>query len=85
MPRVKSAIRTIDKHIWLPETLVAQAELRLMSELEQRVPYGAWQKLIERLLMRWLAELEADLRVGHTVVVPPQVSAPLKENVKGNE
>lgn len=78
MPRVKSAIRTIDKHIWLPETLVAQVELRLMSELEQRVPYGAWQKLIERLLMRWLAELESAERTVRAPQATTQVAALLK-------
>lgn len=59
MPRVKSTIRPIKKGIHLPEDLVAKVDLRLMSELEGKVPFAAWSNLVERLLLTWLQNLEA--------------------------
>ena len=50
MPRPKSANPKITKHIPIDPDLCAKAELALFSDLEGRVPYGAWSALIEQLL-----------------------------------
>lgn len=50
MPRPKSTNPKITKHIPIDPDLCAKAELQLFSDLEGRVPYGAWSALIEQLL-----------------------------------
>lgn len=45
----------------LDETLLTRVDLVLFSELESRVPKGAYQKLINELLRRWLDSRELDL------------------------
>lgn len=50
MPRPRKTLRPISKNIHLPEDIVLQTELFLYSEVEGKVPYGAWQGLIEKLL-----------------------------------
>jgi len=56
MARPRKAIKPIEKTINLPQDLVAKVELLLFSELEQRVPYGAWTKYIEWLVREDLAK-----------------------------
>lgn len=51
-PRVN---RPQDKTISLPAPLIARVDLELWSDLEAKVPFGAWSKLIEELLTAWLA------------------------------
>lgn len=58
MARPKSCIRPIQKNISLPETLVAEVDLVLYSELEGRVPYGAWAELIQALLEGHIAKVK---------------------------
>lgn len=55
MPRPKKTDRPVEKHIPLPTSLVAEVELRLFSELEGKVPHGAWSGLVIRLLQEWVA------------------------------
>lgn len=55
MARPPRAIRPIEKSISLPETIVAQVELMLYSDLEEKVPHGAWARYIHGLI-------EADLK-----------------------
>jgi len=55
MPRPRKAIRPVEKNISLPEDLVAQVDLELFSEVEGKVPFGAWQRLLERLSRGHLA------------------------------
>ena len=50
MPRPRKAVRPVEKNISLPEDLVARVNLELYSDLEARVPFGAWQKYIETLI-----------------------------------
>ena len=50
MGRPRKAIRPVEKNISLSEDLVAQVDLMLYSELEERVPFGAWKEYIERLI-----------------------------------
>jgi hypothetical protein len=56
MPRGRPAkvIRPIEKTINIPEDILARVDLMLYSELEQRVPHGAWSRLITSLLQDWL-------------------------------
>lgn len=55
MPRPKKTDRPVEKHLPLPTSLVAEVELRLFSELEDKVPHGAWSKLVAQLLHEWVA------------------------------
>ena len=50
MARPKKAIRPVEKNVSLPEDLVARVELELYSELEGKVPFGAWQRYLEGLI-----------------------------------
>lgn len=50
MPRPRKAIPSVEKNISLPRDLVAVVELSLYSELEGKVPFGAWQRYLERLI-----------------------------------
>lgn len=54
MPQPKKVDRPVSKHIHLPTSLVAKVELELYSELEGRVPQGAWQRFIVRLVQGYL-------------------------------
>jgi hypothetical protein len=51
MSKPKRPIRPIQKNISVPEDLAAQVDLELFSELEGRVPYGAWSKFVETILL----------------------------------
>lgn len=50
MGRPAKAIRPIEKKINIPEDLTVQVDLILWSELEQRVPHGAWSRYIISLI-----------------------------------
>lgn len=50
MPRPRKAIRPVEKNISLPQDLVLKVDLLLYSELEGKVPFGAWQRYVERLI-----------------------------------
>lgn len=65
MPRKQRVIRPIMKNISLPETLVSRVEMELYSEVEARVPFGAWAMLVGQLLTDWLAKVDA-ARAVHT-------------------
>lgn len=65
MPRPAKVDRPVEKSISLPETLVVQVDLILWSELEQRVPHGAWAKYVARLIeedLQKLAHLQESAR-----------------------
>ena len=55
MGRPRKAIRPVEKNISLPEDIVARVELELYSELEGKVPFGAWQRYLEGLIREDLA------------------------------
>lgn len=46
--------KQISKHLMLPEDLVAKVDLELWSDLEGKVPFGQWQKLVTGLLEEWV-------------------------------
>ena len=55
MPRPAKVDRPVEKSISFPESLCVQVDLILWSELEQRVPHGAWSRYVRALI-------EADLQ-----------------------
>lgn len=55
MPRPRKAIRPVEKNISLPEDIVARVDLELFSEVEGKVPFGAWQRYVEALIRADLA------------------------------
>ena len=69
MPRPRKAIRPVEKNISLPEDLVARVNLELYSDLEGKVPFGAWQRYVEGLIRADLerrAALEKVERLSET-------------------
>lgn len=61
MPRPVNPDLTIAKKIHLPATLVGKVELDMMDPVTRRAKYGAWSKLIEKLLEEHLARKETSL------------------------
>ena len=61
MARPKKTDRPVEKNISLPQSVVVCVELELFSELEGKVPFGAWQRYIVRLVEADLARKEAKL------------------------
>ena len=59
MARPRKTDRPLEKNISLPQSLVVRVELELFSELEGKVPFGAWQRYIVRLIEADLAAQEA--------------------------
>lgn len=57
MPQPFKADRPIEKTISIPTSIHTRVELQLFSELEGRVPHGAWSRLTSKLLEEWLAKL----------------------------
>lgn len=55
MARPPRTDRPVEKNISLPTSLVVQVELELYSEVEGKVPFGAWGKYVERLIREDLA------------------------------
>lgn len=58
MARPASINKPIEKKLSLDAELVAKVELALFSDLEGRVPYGAWSGLIEQLLREYFSRRE---------------------------
>lgn len=54
MSRPRKIDRPVDVHIMLPSSLVAEIELRLYSELQERIPLGARAKFYEEAARRYL-------------------------------
>lgn len=54
MPRPKSANPPVDIHLRIPPEVYVPAAAILYSPLEQRVPYGAMNRLVITLLKDWL-------------------------------
>lgn len=56
MPRPRKAVPSVEKNLSLPRDLVVAVDLGLFSELEGKVPFGAWGKYVERLIREDLAK-----------------------------
>jgi hypothetical protein len=52
MGRHKAVISGVRKTIWIDEDLAGQVDLLLWSELEQKVPYGAWKEYLQELIKK---------------------------------
>lgn len=63
MARPKRVTRSVEKNISLPEDLVLRVDLLLYSELEEKVPFGAWSKLISGLIRGHLERLAKEVEV----------------------
>jgi hypothetical protein len=50
MVRPRKAVRPVEKSISLPLDLVTRVDLMLWSELEERVPHGAWAAYVQTLV-----------------------------------
>jgi hypothetical protein len=61
MPRPKRSVRPVEKSISLPEDLTTRIDLILFSELEGKVPHGAWARFVEGLIRKHLSEQEHTL------------------------
>lgn len=72
MPRPRKTLRPISKNIHLPEDIVLQTELHLHSDLEGRVPYGAWQALIEKLLREYFDRAKQQAEFAAAMNAVPQ-------------
>jgi hypothetical protein len=59
MARPRKTDRPCEKNISLPQSIVIRVELELFSALEGKVPFGAWQRYIVRLIEADLARKEA--------------------------
>lgn len=57
MPRPANVDRPVEKNISIPESLHTRVELLLFSEIEGRVPHGAWSRLVQGLLRAHLESL----------------------------
>lgn len=63
MPRPKHIDTHIKRPIQVPEELSTQVDMLLYSELEAKVPYGAWSKYVVGLIRDDL-ELRAQRGAG---------------------
>lgn len=50
MARPKRLMRPVRKNLAVPEDIAARVDLELFSELENRVPHGAWSKFVTELI-----------------------------------
>lgn len=57
MPRPKNVVPVIEKTVSLPEDVVAAVDLELFSEVEGKVPFGAWKGFLTRVVKTHLAHL----------------------------
>lgn len=55
MPRPRKATPSRKRMTFLPEDLAAEVEILLFSEIEGRVPHGAWSAYVEQLIRQDLA------------------------------
>jgi hypothetical protein len=57
MARPKRAIPSVEKNISIDQDIVTRIDLELYSELEGKVPHGAWSRLMNALLRNYVATL----------------------------
>lgn len=54
MARPKLAVPSVEKNISIPEDLALAVDLELFSDVEGKVPFGAWKGFIARLIRQHL-------------------------------
>ena len=57
MPKPKSLDPGVSKNISIPQSVVEQVDSLLYSQIESRVPHGAYSRLVTMLLRDWLGRL----------------------------
>lgn len=62
MGRPRKAVRPVEKNISLPEDIVARVDLELYSEVDGKVPFGAWQRFVEGLIRKELARRDQRIK-----------------------
>ena len=62
MPRPLKADRPVEKTISLPTSIAARIDLELYSELEGKVPHGAWQRFLVALISEHFARVDAQTK-----------------------
>ena len=67
MPRPARAVKAVEKSISLPRELCTRVDLALYSDLEGRVPFGAWSKVVEALLNKWLTDRAAVAAIADSI------------------
>jgi hypothetical protein len=65
MSRPRKIDRSVDVHVMLPSSLVAEIELRLYSEMEQRIPLGARARFYEAAARQYLANIKEQENAQH--------------------
>jgi len=58
MPRKASLIPSRNVHVCLPESLMTRLDLILWSDLEGRIPQGAYQRFFMERLLEHFSRLE---------------------------
>lgn len=56
MPRPRKVDRPTRCETVVPQSIHAKVQLELWSEVEGKVPFGAWSELVTKLLTEWLEE-----------------------------
>jgi hypothetical protein len=56
--RPTKAVKPTEKYLSIPSDLATKVDLKLFSDLEGKVPYGAWSKYVEGLIRRDLEQKE---------------------------
>jgi hypothetical protein len=54
MPRPKSVTPAVEKSVSIPLDICAKVDLLLMCPIEQKIPHGAWSRLLQSLLREFL-------------------------------
>lgn len=91
MPAPKNIIPSASLHLHIPEDLKARLDLELFSEVEGRVPKGAYQRLVVSLLRRHfearpldLASLRQSIPPGTYIIqAPSHILTKLIELIQG--
>lgn len=60
MPRPPRADRPVQKNLHFPSSICAKVDLILWSELEEKVPHGAWSKYLIALVEKDLERRSND-------------------------
>ena len=59
--RPAKVMKSVEKTMSLPQELVLKVDLLLFSELESKVPHGAWSRFVTGLITNFLKD-EYDLQ-----------------------
>lgn len=59
MARPKKAVKPVEKSLSLPQDVADRIELMLWSDLEGKVPHGAFSKFLEQAVREWFSNREA--------------------------